>query len=111
MVNTPRGRGNEGSQAARLHMPGLRQTFAILLAKLACQLRHCVLRCADVKWFTGTSTRSSRYHPHALKLARKSPLDPIARSHVDCGLADYEDNFSLSVTPRRKTSPDPQSRG
>ena len=56
MVNTPRGRDNEGSQAARLYIPGLRQTFAILLASITCQLRHCVLRCAGVKWFTGTST-------------------------------------------------------
>ena len=28
------------------------------------------------------------------------PLHPTRCSHVDCGLADYENNFSLSVTPR-----------
>ena len=37
-------------------------------------------------------------HVHKLIRWPASPSDSC--SHVDCGLADYENNFSLSVTPR-----------
>ena len=45
-------------------------------------------------------------HVHKLIRWPASPSDSC--SHVDCGLADYEDNFSLSVTPRGEPRPDPR---
>jgi hypothetical protein len=39
---------------------------------------------------------------HVHKLIRWPTFPSDSRLHLDSGLADYEDNFCLNVTPRRE---------
>jgi hypothetical protein len=76
----------------------------VILAARAGETRRIFIVPRDVansRSYEGFRTNERCFHVH--KLVRW-PTFPLAepRSRVDCGLADYEANFSLKATPRRQ---------